>query len=263
MKRIDLRKPLIFILIVLIGISVVFVAKNLGSGRRVSLKEGRQYIKAQEELAVDDLEDSIKSKKTEEKGSLDLENADDIFAKFDDYVFYGDSRTLHFVSYGFLPANRVFAENGYAFQDVKDWDARLRGLKPSVIYLCYGSNDINREIFTGNNAVQYKEVVVASVKHIQEICPDAQLYILGMIPPNSLGQSQLNQFKMYRSLNVVYQQVCDEMENCTYIDDEVLGENGEADIFTDDGFHFVKEFYPVWAEYIYTHSNAPVKKSEE
>ncbi|MDO4465637.1 MAG: SGNH/GDSL hydrolase family protein [Bacillota bacterium] len=263
MKKIDLRKPLIVLLAVVLVFMSVFIVKNIPFSKSVDLTKGRQYIKAQEKLSVEEIEDAINERKSGEFGAMDLENPETIFNQFQDYAFYGDSRVLHFASYGFLPTTRLFAENGYAFQDVKDWDYRLRSIKPSVIYLAYGSNDINRNIYTGNNAKAYKEVVMNAIEHIQEICPEAQLYVLGMIPPNALGQSQLTQFKMYKSLNLIYQEVCEEMDNCTYIDDEVLGEDGMADIFTDDGFHFVKEFYPIWAKYILEHSQMPTKQVEE
>lgn len=263
MKKFDIRKPLIVLLTIALILGGVFIVRNVVSGSSVDTKEGRQYIKAQEGLEVDELVEKLGGNTAVDISSIDVEDTDTLFQQFQDYVFYGDSRVLHFANYGFLPTTRLYAENGYAFQDVKDWDYKLRATNPSVIYLAYGSNDINRSIYTGNNATEYKKVVIAAIEHIQEICPEAQLYVLGMIPPNALGQSQLTQFKMYKSLNVVYQEVCDEMENCTYIDDEVLGEDGMADIYTDDGFHFVKEFYPVWAKYILEHSEVPVKEMTE
>ncbi|MBQ0066515.1 MAG: hypothetical protein KBT48_12195 [Firmicutes bacterium] len=255
MKKFDFRKPLIFVLLVALIAVGVIVFGMLGDHKTLDLSEGREYIKNQESLEVSTLENSIKEKRADEREDVVIDGDGDIFSKFEDYVFYGDSRVLHFVSYGYLEPTRVLANNGYSFQNVSDWDSSLRALNPKNIYLAFGSNEINQNIYYGNDK-QYKKIVIKAIKHIQSIAPDAHLYVLGMIPPNSLGQSQMKQFKLYKNINKVYQEVCEEMDNVTYIDDEVLGQDGEADIYTLDGFHFVSDFYPTWAEYILSHAHS-------
>ena len=80
----------------------------------------------------------------------------DIFSQFNDYVFYGDSRVLHFVSYGYLEPTRVLANNGYSFQNVSDWDSSLRALNPKNIYFIGLFEIGSDEIPITSNAIAMK-----------------------------------------------------------------------------------------------------------
>ena len=45
---------------------------------------------------------------------------------FEDYAIYGDSRVYGFVSYGYLPWNRVFAAAGNTSLNISDYSEALK-----------------------------------------------------------------------------------------------------------------------------------------
>ena len=132
----------VLLLVVLAGVTLFFLMRGRGSGASQT-KAGLKYLKTLESRDARAIEDEIKAIKKEEQKEA-LENGElTVWEQFDDYVIMGDSRTMGFDQYGFLPSERILAHGGATIADIPDYMESLRSLNPSNIFLCYGLNDVS------------------------------------------------------------------------------------------------------------------------
>ena len=123
-NQITRRKLLILagllLLAVLVGVTIFFWVRGKGSGASQT-KVGLKYLKSLESRDAKAIEDEIKAIKKEEQKEA-LENGElTIWEQFDDYAIMGDSRTMGFDQYGFLPSERILAHGGATIADITDY----------------------------------------------------------------------------------------------------------------------------------------------
>lgn len=242
MKKI--RKKHFSILILGVIIVCVFV-----SFFQNSPKKGVEYIEAQEHRNLKKVTQKIAKSKEKEREKAILEGKLDPFSLLGDFVFYGDSRVLHYCSYGFLDSSRVFADNGETFANTSKYNDRLKELNPKRVLMAYGVNDICYKVGDDEEG-GYPQVVRNALEEIHEIVPKATIYVCGMIPISPYGLQRLKMVENSGEFNSVLKEIVDEYDFVEYIDDETLSVGGLADIYADDGYHFKSDFYPTWTQYL-------------
>ena len=132
----------IFIVLMVVGI-IVF--SNIPSVNPKTRK-GVSYIQNAEKSSVEEVETTLKYKREAELTQAIQAGKLDVFTLFDDFAFLGDSRVMGYISYGFLPAERVYANAGDTIYSVDRSLDTLQKLKPTNIYFSYGINDTLSDI---------------------------------------------------------------------------------------------------------------------
>lgn len=215
-------------------------------------KKGLNFLASQEHRNLRHTEEQINFIKDKEKKEAIKEGKLDAYAMLGDFVFYGDSRVLHYYSYGFLDSSRILADNGETYADVQKYRNELESLSPENVFIAYGVNDIyykvGEDVEGGHPAV-----VKEALEHIHEVVPDATIYICGMIPISPYGLEYLHLSENSGEYNATLKEISEQYEYVEYIDDENLSIGGLADIYAPDGYHFKSEFYQIWTQYIASH----------
>ncbi len=242
MKKINRKQiSICFILLVAICLGVTFLMNRP--------KKGVEYIKSQEERSLKNVDAKISKRKEKERKKAISEGKLDPFALLGDFVFYGDSRVLHYYSYGFLDSTRVFADNGETFANTSKYNDRLKELKPKRVIMSYGVNDIYYKVGEDEKG-GYPQVVRDALEEIHSIVPKATIYVCGMIPISPYGLQRLKMTENSGEFNAILKGITEEYDYVKYIDDETLSVDGLADIYAEDGYHFQSDFYPTWTQYL-------------
>lgn len=241
-KKINKKQLYIAVVIVLIfslGLFFIF--------RKPSVTPGIEYVKKMEKEKVETVAKKLHEKRVDElmdaidKGRLDT------FAMFDDYAFFGDSRTMGFSTYGFLPSSTILAGSGHTILNIPNWIETIKNLQPSTLYFSYGVNDMGLKIDSYEGG--YKGVYEEKVKSILEVCPDAEVFIISIIQPSTETLEDNPSWREYKNYNKQIKEMCKE-NNWHYIDCTSLAKDGKADIYQSDGIHYLRDFYEVWAKKI-------------
>ena len=205
---------------------------------------GIEYIHEQEDKKVEQVAAKIERKRESELKRAIQNGNFDVFSMFDDFVFFGDSRTLGFETYGFLPPARVFAGGGYTINNLDDELETLKSLKPKNIYISYGVNDMGLGL--GDKKNGYGKLYESQVKKVLKVCPDSEIYVLSIIPATPAATQSSPNWSNYGNYNAQLQSIC-KKNGWHYVDCTSLAQDGMADIYQEDGIHYLKEFYEVWA----------------
>lgn len=232
-------KILIVILVVVIfGTSLYFLAhpKDL---------PGVSYIRKQEKKDPDEISKDLASLKKQERQEGVANGTIDIFGLFDDYVIFGDSRTMGFSMFGFLLDNRIYASSGANIQDIDGWLEALRSLQPHNIYVAYGVNDMGLGL--NNLPGGYGAVAEEHILNIQNICPNSNIYVNSILPATQEAIEKSPNWGQVDIYNEELKKVCAD-HGWTYIDNSNLIPFGDTSAYQLDGIHFKTDFYAKWAQ---------------
>lgn len=256
MKKLHIRSPRLIIIVAAIALIAVIIALIIASSQNGvlpgSVQEGVNYIKSMEAADVE----AVDSRVNAVRQSIFFDELDQKLSEDPDYVWtaldqigtviYGDSRMVPFASYGFMDESRVLADGGENLLSIeKHWD-ELQAAHPNLVVLGYGLNDIGWPYTTPE---EYCEAVMGYVDTIQEMLPDAHIYIQSILIPRERMEEWYDMpglSSKAREWDPVEQEYFRD-HGYKVIDVSDLVEEHE-DQFGDDGAHFYPGFYPYLAE---------------
>lgn len=169
---------------------------------------------------------------------------DGVWDQFDKYVFLGDSRVVGFNVFGFLPAERVLAEQGDTILAISDRMDAMKELEPSYIFISYGINDIG--IGFWQTAGDYADAFSEEIDDLRKEFPDAQIYVNSIIPATDEAVEGVSIWGKIPEYSDALKKMCAE-KGIPFIDNTKLIEE-HKELYAGDGVHLLAEFYPYWAE---------------
>jgi len=169
---------------------------------------------------------------------------DGVWDQFDKYVFLGDSRVVGFNVFGFLPAERVLAEQGDTILAISDRMEAMKELEPSYIFISYGINDIG--IGFWQTAGEYADAFSEEIDDLRKEFPDAQIYVNSIIPATDEAVEGVSIWGKIPEYSDALKKMCAE-KGIPFIDNTKLIEE-HKELYAGDGVHLLAEFYPYWAE---------------
>lgn len=228
------------VLAVLLIVVLVKSALN-SSGKETS--EGVAYLKNLESQDMDKVEKEVKKVKRKAQEKAIEEGTLSVWAQFQDYVIYGDSRTVGFYYHEFLDKQRVLAEAGLTIKSIPDYMDQMVNLNPAHLFLCTGLNDVS--IGYWPTPEEYVKAYEEVIKELQKKMPDTTIYINSIFPAIDPAFNKESDWKKIPDYNEALKAWCEE-KGYTYIDNtEVFEEH--VDLYDPDGVHFRKEMYEYWA----------------
>lgn len=93
----------------------------------------------------------------------------------------GDSRTVGFSYYEFLPEDWVIAESGNMISDVSKHIDQLKRLNPERIFLCFGINDIRSGMWP--EPADYAAECATQMQNLMNALPGCEVYLNSILPP--------------------------------------------------------------------------------
>ena len=215
--------------------------------------EGTAYIERMESVSTAKIEEKILA---EEQEKIDedqlaemLSDPSQIFSAIQEnnVVLVGESRTSGFSAYGFMDENHVLGGIGWSILEVPALYDQIAALQPSYIIFCFGINELPHELGTPvyfSSPEQFMETLQLSFDTIQEMVPDAKIYMNCIVPCSELGYQLAPGFTVIPEWNAYIEQYCAE-HGYGYIDISDLCKEYEY-MYREDGTHLISDFYPYW-----------------
>lgn len=241
-----LRTAVILAVIVFV-IGGIIVAVRLSNPQKDTTK-GTKILAAMDQTDVSKVNKKIK--KLEEAERKAQQEADDRPAseKFADSLVIGDSITQGLSEYGVLDQENVQADRGTGVSDgdndkLAEHIAKAKEMKPSVLFLAYGMNDVGAQ---NGDAAGFVKAYKAVIKDLKKSLPDTRIYVNSVLPA---AQSAIDQNAVYAKIpefNKKLKKLC-EKENVTFIDNTELV---KQEYYASDGIHMSPAYYKEWVNHM-------------
>ena len=254
------RKKYIGILaaFLLVLVLIIVLATRLGGKRSeneaqtpADLNAGLQYLQTLEQQDPAQVDAVLKQQleqeiiEMREERLRQLESGDvSVWTLFEDYVLLGDSRAVGFYYYGFLPVERVLAEGGATIRDLRQRIPEVKALNPSMIFLCYGLNDVS--IGYWNTPEEYVTEFRETIGELQAQIPGVKIYISSILPAHDPAFDTAPVWREIPQYTAAVDEMCQGIENCFYVNNDAIAEK-YSDLWDVDGIHLQKDFYEHWA----------------
>ena len=168
--------------------------------------------------------------------------------KFANALVLGDSVTQGLSEFGILDAAYVQADRGTGVSEAADNKieehlAKAEDLKPQVLFLAYGMNDIEA---TRGDAKAFAKTYKAVLDRLKESLPDTRIYVNSILP---VKQSVIDENEWYGNIgeyNKALEALC-EKEDVTFIDN---GSLVKEEYYTEDGIHMQPDYYTEWVNHM-------------
>lgn len=223
-------------------------AALLFSSRSDRFSKGTEYLTQQAAKDVNEVSGVIQAKQ-EARLIRAVQNGDkSVFALYKDALLLGDSRMYGFFSYGFVPPDQVGAGAGKTISNIDEYLERIQAAQPETIYFSYGVNDMGLSI-GGDQPDGYSSLYEAQIDKVLEASPNSTIVINSILPTTPKTLEQNPAWNKVDDYNRQIKEMC-EKRGWIFIDNDSLARDFADTMYGEDGVHFNREFYPVWARHM-------------
>lgn len=231
-------------------------------GSRDEAAQSRALLEAMQARAPADLDAEIKRQYrallAERKGimiddvaaeqqkilSLTEWNKADFARWFDGTAIVGDSIINQVRSYGWLDAP-AFSKGGIHLSVDLELLDDVEAAQPSVIFLCFGMNDVG--VFQ-ERVDRYVERYSNVIKRLQRNIPDAVIYVHAALPVTEKCLQEDPNFQYIDLYNAEMEKACPELG--AYFIDSGFILKAKPELYHRDGRHPRENYYPLWLTYL-------------
>ncbi len=175
---------------------------------------------------------------------LDGFNYADFARWFDGTAIVGDSIIRQLRLFEMLDAP-VFAEGGIHLSVELSLLDDIEAAKPSVIFLCFGMNDVG--VFQ-DRVSMYVERYSKVIRRLQRNLPEAVIYVHATLPVTEACVREDSDYQYIGAYNEAMKAACPEL-GAYFIDSAFLLE-ARPDFYSSDGRHPNRIYYPLWLTYL-------------
>ena len=204
-------------------------------------RQRKEELKAKKGLLVDDLE-------AEKQKILAMTDADwskaDITRWFENAAIVGDSIIRQVRLFHFLDAP-VFAEGGIHISVELPLLDEVEAAAPSVIFLCFGMNDVG--VFE-DRVDRYVGRYTNVIRRLQASLPEAVIYVCAALPVTPERLAEEPKYGYLDLYNREMEKACPEA-GAYFIDSSFILE-AHPEWYNVDGRHPREEYYPMWLTYL-------------
>lgn len=236
-KKIYALTGAVISLSILIG-SATFAAENSMSDND-SIAWTIKRLKSEEERDVNIVEkmvDEVNKDVSSQKFSMKVAKR-----TFSDVAFLGDSITTYLADDSLLGGTNVLAKKGEHLPQAKTHLKELEKLKPKVVVILYGANDIG-----ATTPEQFKEDYISLIKKIKAKNKHVKIYIQAPLPVYEertiKNDSKLTNENVRKFSNMAKQAA--KATGATYLPSGNLIK--DKAMYANDGIHLSKPFYNDW-----------------
>ena len=219
-----------------------------------AVAEGIAYLRALEAQDPAEVEERLKAQRQAECEAMLATQREQwleqitsgevsVWSLFGDAVILGDSRAVGFSFYDFLPSERVMAEGGATIRSVADHLDEIKALNPSIVFLCYGLNDISIGFWT--DYASYTAEMDEVIQSILEVVPDATVCVSSALVARDPAFQRSSAWRRIPELNDAVAAMCQE-KGYLFADNAQLCAD-YAKYWETDGIHVQPGLYGHWA----------------
>ena len=204
-------------------------------------RQRKEELKAKNGLLVDDLE-------AEKQKILAMTDADwseaDITRWFENTAIVGDSIIRQVRLFHFLDAP-VFAEGGIHISVELPLLDEVEAAAPSVIFLCFGMNDVG--VFE-DRVDRYVGRYTNVIRRLQASLPEAVIYVCAALPVTPERLAEEPKYGYLDLYNREMEKACPDAG--AYFIDSSFILDAHPEWYNVDGRHPREEYYPMWLTYL-------------
>lgn len=239
------RKKMFIVIAAVIVVLTVILCVVLGrmAALEVDTKKGIEKIRELEKTDITPIEGAISQiEEKDRKEEEDWKNRP-LSEKFANAVILGDSITSGFLDYQVLDSSTVVAELGVHLHELDPLIETTANLKPKVLFLALGLNDVSA---TKGDTGRFVERYDAVIKSLREKLPGTQIYVNLILPVKEKAIEKYPDYAKISEYNEVLSAYCKE-QKIPVIDNSSLVKD---EYYEPDGEHVTKEYYSLWAEHM-------------
>ena len=204
----------------------------------------RELLAEKNGILVDDLAAEQQKILAMADTPLDGFNYADFARWFDGTAIVGDSIIRQLRLFEMLDAP-VFAEGGIHLSVELSLLDEIEAAKPSVIFLCFGMNDVG--VFQ-DRVSMYAERYSKVIRRLQRNLPEAVIYVHATLPVTEACVREDSDYQYIGAYNEAMKAACPEL-GAYFIDSAFLLE-ARPDFYSSDGRHPNRIYYPLWLTYL-------------
>ena len=168
----------VIVAVAILVIGGITVARRLSNPQK-DTKKGTEILKTMDEMDVSKVDKKIKELETQEREAEQDAEEQPASEKFADCLVLGDSITQGLYEYGVLDQANVQADRGAGVsagdnEKLADHIARAKEMKPSVLFLSYGMNDVGAQNGDADGFIKAYRPVIRDLK---KSLPDTIIYV--------------------------------------------------------------------------------------
>ena len=204
-------------------------------------RQRRELLARKNGILVDDME-------AEQQKILAMTEADwdrgELARWFEGTAIVGDSIINQVRSYHWLDSP-VFSKGGIHISIELDLLDDIEAAQPSVIFLCFGMNDVG--VFQ-DRVSMYVERYSKVIRRLQRNLPEAVIYVHATLPVTEACVREDSDYQYIGAYNEAMKAACPEL-GAYFIDSAFLLE-ARPDFYSSDGRHPNRIYYPLWLTYL-------------
>ena len=236
--------------IVAVGILVIggiTVALRLSNPQK-DTKKGTEILKTMDAMDVSKADKKIKELEAQEREAEQDAEEQPASEKFTDCLVMGDSITQGLYEYGVLDQANVQADRGAGVsvgdnEKLADHIARAKEMKPSVLFLSYGMNDVGAQ---NGDADGFIKAYRPLIRDLKKSLPDTKIYVNSILPAAQTAIDQNSVYAEIPKFNQKLKKLC-EIEKVTFIDNTDLV---KQEYYAGDGIHMSTGYYKEWVNHM-------------
>ena len=236
--------------IVAVGILVIggiTVALRLSNPQK-DTKKGTEILKTMDAMDVSKADKKIKELEAQEREAEQDAEEQPASEKFTDCLVVGDSITQGLYEYGVLDQANVQADRGAGVsagdnEKLADHITRAKEMKPSVLFLSYGMNDVGAQNGDADGFIKAYRPVIRDLK---KSLPDTKIYVNSILPAAQTAIDQNSVYAEIPKFNQKLKELC-EKEKITFIDNTDLV---KQEYYAGDGIHMSTGYYKEWVNHM-------------
>ena len=229
----------VIVAIAILVIGGITVARRPSNPQK-DTKKGTEILKT--------MDKKIKELETQEREAEQDAEEQPASEKFADCLVLGDSITQGLYEYGVLDQANVQADRGAGVsagdnEKLADHIARAKEMKPSVLFLSYGMNDVGAQNGDADGFIKAYRPVIRDLK---KSLPDTKIYVNSILPTAQIAIDQNSVYAKIPEFNQKLKKLC-EKEKVTFIDNTELV---KQEYYAGDGIHMSTGYYKEWVNHM-------------
>ena len=181
----------VIVAVAILVIGGITVARRLSNPQK-DTKKGTEILKTMDEMDVSKADKKIKELETQEREAEQDAEEQPASEKFADCLVLGDSITQGLYEYGVLDQANVQADRGAGVsagdnEKLADHIVRAKEMKPSVLFLSYGMNDVGAQNGDADGFIKAYRPVIRDLK---KSLPDTKIYVNSILPTAQIAIDQ-------------------------------------------------------------------------
>lgn len=235
----------VFLFLLLI-VSVVFVKTYIRNKNELKvIEENVSFLKNKGNKNLKDIEKEIRVLKVKEG----MDSKVSYKQKFENTMFLGDSLTEPLIYFDFITPSNVIAKKGYNLVQVNNNKNMklVENQNPENIILFFGLNDVN----VVPNIDEFINRYDRLVKNIKAHSKESKIFIINITVVTEKTQARYKGYRHERikGINKLLEEYANKNTNGFIDVDPIILAHKE--LYTDDGIHLKKPFYPMFLDKIY------------